>query len=157
AERQLADLEQSLAGKAPSPSPSLAAVIAPSSATAATAPTAPVPQPLPTSTARGVTASEIRFGIVGPFSGPTKELGRQMKLGIDAAFNRVNDAGGVEGRMLKLISADDGNEPTHTLVAVKQLYEKDQVFGIIGSVGTATAAAALPYALERRMLFFGAF
>ena len=45
AERQLADLEQSLAGKAPS-SPSLAAVIAPSSATAATAPTAPVPQPL---------------------------------------------------------------------------------------------------------------
>jgi len=59
--------------------------------------------------------------------------------------------------MLKLIAADDGNEPTHTLVAVKQLYEKDQVFGIIGSVGTATAAAALPYALERRMLFFGAF
>jgi branched-chain amino acid transport system substrate-binding protein len=42
-------------------------------------------------------------------------------------------------------------------VAVKQLYEKDQIFGIIGSIGTATAAAALPYALERRMLFFGAF
>src|SRR5271157_3659548 len=64
AERQLAELEQSLAGKAPAPSPSLAAVIAPSSATAATAPTAPLPQPVPTSTARGVTAGEIRFGIV---------------------------------------------------------------------------------------------
>jgi ABC-type branched-subunit amino acid transport system substrate-binding protein len=59
--------------------------------------------------------------------------------------------------MLKLIAADDGNEPTRTLEAVKQLYEKDQVFGIIGSIGTATAATALPYALERRMLFFGAF
>jgi branched-chain amino acid transport system substrate-binding protein len=78
AERQLADLEQSLAGKAPSPSPSLAAVVAPSSAAAATAPTAPLPQPGPTSTARGVTANEIRFGIVAPFSGPAKELGRQM-------------------------------------------------------------------------------
>ncbi|WP_436428929.1 hypothetical protein, partial [Enterococcus faecium] len=33
-----------------------------------------------------------------------------MKLGIDAAFNRVNDAGGVEGRMLRLIAADDGYE-----------------------------------------------
>ena len=157
AERQLADLEQSLAGKAPSPSPSLAAVIAPSSATAATAPTAPVPQPLPTSTARGVTASELRFGIVGPFSGPTKELGRQMKLGIDAAFNRVNDAGGVEGRMLKLISADDGYEPSRTADAMKQLYDKEQVFGFIGNVGTPTAAVAVPFALERRTLFFGAF
>jgi branched-chain amino acid transport system substrate-binding protein len=157
AERQLADLEQSLAGKAPSPSPSLAAVIAPSSATAATAPTAPVPQPAPTSTARGVTANEIRFGIAAPFSGPAKELGRQMKLGIDTAFSRVNDAGGVEGRMLKLVSADDGYEPARTADAMKQLYDKEQVFGFIGNVGTPTAAVAVPFALERRTLFFGAF
>src|ERR1700737_2253009 len=80
-----------------------------------------------------------------------------MKLGIDAAFNRVNDAGGVEGRMLKLIAADDGFEPSRTGDAMKQLYEKDQVFGFIGNVGTATAAVAVPYALERRTLFFGAF
>ena len=40
---------------------------------------------------------------------------------------------------------------------MKQLYEKDQVFGIIGNVGTPTSAVAIPYALERRMLFFGAF
>jgi branched-chain amino acid transport system substrate-binding protein len=157
AERQLADLEQSLAGKAPSPSPSLAAVVAPSSAAAATAPTAPLPQPVPTSTARGVTANEIRFGIVAPFSGSAKELGRQMKLGIDTAFARVNEAGGVEGRMLKLISADDGYEPSRTLDAMKQLYDKEQVFGFIGNVGTPTAAVAIPYALERRTLFFGAF
>jgi branched-chain amino acid transport system substrate-binding protein len=156
AERQLADLEQSLAGKAPSPSPSLAAVVAPSSAAAATAPTAPLPQPVPT-TARGVTANEIRFGIVAPFSGSAKELGRQMKLGIDTAFARVNEAGGVEGRMLKLISADDGYEPSRTLDAMKQLYDKEQVFGFIGNVGTPTAAVAIPYALERRTLFFGAF
>jgi len=160
AERQLADLETSLAGASPPPqsSPSLAGVIAPSSATAATAPTAPLPSsPALTSTARGVTANEIRFGIVGPFSGPAKELGHQMKLGIDTAFSRVNDAGGVDGRMLKLVSADDGYEPSRTLDAMKQLYEKDQVFGFIGNVGTPTAAVGIPYALERRTLFFGAF
>lgn len=153
AERQLTDLEQSLAGTAPS----LAGVIGPSTATAATAPQAPIP---PTATApvvRGITANEIRFGIAAPFSGPSKELGRQMKLGIDAAFNRVNDAGGIEGRMLRLVSADDGYEPTRTLDAMKQLYDKDQVFGFIGNVGTPTAAVALPFALERRTLFFGAF
>jgi len=161
ADRQLADLERSIAA------PALPAVIAPpapaaapsvassfSAATAATAPTAPVPVG---PAVRGVTDREIRFGIAAPFSGSSKELGRQMKLGIDTAFNRVNDAGGIEGRMLKLIAADDGFEPTRTADAMKQLYEKDQVFGMIGNVGTATAAVALPYALDRRMLFFGAF
>jgi ABC-type branched-subunit amino acid transport system substrate-binding protein len=163
ADRQLSDLERSIAGTGPSPAaapapgptPNLAATIAPSFAAAAvTAPTAPVPVGPPV---RGITDREIRFGIVGPFSGSSKELGRQMKLGIDAAFNRTNDAGGVEGRMLKLIAADDGFEPTRTLDAMKQLYEKDQVFGFIGNVGTATTAVAVPYALERRALFFGAF
>jgi ABC-type branched-subunit amino acid transport system substrate-binding protein len=162
ADRQLADLERAIAG-----GPALPAVIAPpppaaapsvassfSAATAATAPTAAVPVG---PAVRGVTDREIRFGIAAPFSGSSKELGRQMKLGIDTAFNRINDAGGVEGRMLKLIAADDGFEPTRTAEAMKQLYEKDQVFGMIGNVGTATAAVALPYALERRMLFFGAF
>jgi len=40
---------------------------------------------------------------------------------------------------------------------MKKLYEQDQVFGYIGNVGTATAAVAIPYALERRALFFSAF
>ena len=156
AERQLSDLEQSIAG------PSLSGALAPSSAAAATAPTAPIQQlqqqpAASVSNVRGVTDREIRFGIAAPFSGAAKELGRQMKLGIDTAFSRANDAGGVEGRMLKLVAADDGYEPSRTLDAMKQLYEKDQVFGFIGNVGTPTAAVGIPYALERRTLFFGAF
>jgi branched-chain amino acid transport system substrate-binding protein len=161
ADRQLADLERSIAAPSlpaviasPAPAAAPSAASSFSAATAATAPTAPVPAG---PAVRGITDREIRFGIAAPFSGSAKELGRQMKLGIDTAFNRVNDAGGVEGRMLKLIAADDGFEPTRTADAMKQLYEKDQVFGMIGNVGTATAAVALPYALERRMLFFGAF
>jgi ABC-type branched-subunit amino acid transport system substrate-binding protein len=156
-ERQLADLEQSISTPAPAPSsapPTLSGVIARSAA--APAPTASLPQPI-TSTARGVTDREVRFGIVAPFSGASRELGRQMKLGIDTAFNRINDAGGVDGRTLRLIAADDGYEPTRTLDAMKQLYEKDQVFAYIGNVGTPTAAVAVPYALELRTLFFGAF
>ncbi len=109
------------------------------------------------SAVRGVTDSEIRFGISAPFSGAAKELGQNMKLGIEAAFNVANASGGVYGRQLRLIAADDGYEPTRTAVTMKQLYDKDQVFGLIGDVGTPTAAVALPYALDRKMLFFGAF
>ena len=174
ADRQLTDLESSISG------PSLASVIGPSSASAAPAPTASVAPPPPAAqttvavatttptiapavplgtlpAVRGVTDKEIRFGIAAPFSGSSRELGRQMKLGIDTAFNRINDTGGVNGRMLRLAAADDGYEPSRTLDAMKQLYDKDQVFGFVGNVGTPTAAVAIPFALERRALFFGAF
>lgn len=155
--RQLADLEQSL--KAPaSPAavePTLAAV---PPAPTATLPAAPAPSAAPPAVPiRGITDQEIRFGMAAPFSGAAKELGRQMKLGIDTAFSQINDAGGVDGRTLKLIAADDGYEPTRTGNAMKQLYEKDQVFGFIGNVGTPTASVAVPYALERRVLFFSPF
>lgn len=153
ADRRLADLEQSLS---PSSSARAAAPSVATPAFAATPPTAAAPAAAATAV-RGVTEREIRFGITAAFTGPVKERGRQMKLGIETAFNRVNDAGGVSGRMLRIIAADDGNEPTRTREAVRQLYEKDQVFGIIGSIGTATAAAAVPYLLERQMLFFGAY
>ena len=80
-----------------------------------------------------------------------------MRLGIEAAFSVANASGGVHGRRLRLIAADDGYEPTRTAETMKRLYEKDQVFGVIGNVGTPTAVVALPYALDRKMLFFGAF
>jgi ABC-type branched-subunit amino acid transport system substrate-binding protein len=162
AERRLAELEQSLppsisapAAPAPAPVPALAPV---APAYAAAPPTAPaISLGNPAGAVRGVSDTEIRFGITAAFTGPVRERGRQMKLGIETAFNQVNDAGGVAGRKLRIIAADDGNEPTRTLQAVRQLYEKDQIFGLIGSIGTATAAVAVPFALERRMLFFGAY
>jgi ABC-type branched-subunit amino acid transport system substrate-binding protein len=109
------------------------------------------------STVRGVSDTEILFGISAPFTGPAKELGQNMRMGIEAAFKAANANGGVNGRSLRLVVADDGYEPTRTATTMQQLYEKDQVFALIGNVGTPTAAVALPYALDRKMLFFGAF
>jgi branched-chain amino acid transport system substrate-binding protein len=105
----------------------------------------------------GISGSEIRFGIAAPFTGPSRNLGQQMKIGIETAFSAANAAGGLYGRQLKLFSADDGYEPSRTLSAMKELCEHHDVFAFIGNVGTPTAAVALPYALERRKLFFGAF
>jgi len=103
----------------------------------------------PAPTVRGITDSEIRFGISAPFTGPAKELGQNVKLGIEAAFKLANANGGVYGRQLRLIAADDGYEPTRAAVTMKQLYERDQVFGLVGNVGTPTAVVALPYASHR--------
>jgi len=141
------------------PPAATAVVPAPPAAPASVAAAVPVlPAPAPgAAVVRGVTDSEIRFGIAAPFSGPAKELGRQMKLGLDTAFGAINDAGGISGRQLRLIAVDDGYEPSRTLGAMKDLVDKQGVFGIVGNVGTPTATVALPYALQQRMLFFGAF
>jgi len=125
----------------------------------------PAPVPVPKAivsptvlpTVQGVTEKEIVFGQAVPLSGSAKELGRQMKTGVEIAFQAINEAGGVNGRKLKLITLDDGYEPERNKVVMKELAEKQKVFGYVGNVGTPTAAVAIPYALEKKMLFFGAF
>jgi branched-chain amino acid transport system substrate-binding protein len=130
---------------------------APQPINAAPARVATVEAPSAGPSIRGVTDTEIRFGISAPFTGAAKELGNQIKLGINTAFNLANDAGGIGGRQAKLMVADDGYEPTRTADTMKQLFDKQQVFGFVGNVGTPTAVVALPYALDHHALFFGAF
>jgi branched-chain amino acid transport system substrate-binding protein len=100
---------------------------------------------------------DLTFGMSAALTGPAKELGRSMKTGVDVAFDAANEAGGVNGRKLRLIALDDGYEPSRTIEAMKELIEKRHVAGIIGNVGTPTAAVAAPYAVEHKVLFFGAF
>jgi branched-chain amino acid transport system substrate-binding protein len=106
---------------------------------------------------RGVTDTEVTLGMAAPLTGASKEIGRQMRVGLDVAFARANAAGGVQGRKLKLIALDDGYEPSRTREVMRELVEQKGVFSFVGNVGTPTAAVAVPYALERKMLFFGAF
>jgi branched-chain amino acid transport system substrate-binding protein len=126
---------------------------------AAVAPAGPLPAARANAggTVRGITHREIRFGMAAPFSGSAKELGHEMKIGIEAGFGLVNEAAGIYGRQLTLVAADDGYEPARTADAVRELHDKGDVFALIGNVGTPTAMVSLPYALEHKMLFFGAF
>jgi len=113
ADRELADLESA---SAPGPQMNVMAPASQSAAFATQVALGPV---------HGVTDNEIRFGISAPFSGPAKDLGHQMRVGIETAFRMANDTGGVNGRVLKLVTADDGYEPARTADTMKQLYDQD--------------------------------
>jgi ABC-type branched-subunit amino acid transport system substrate-binding protein len=102
-------------------------------------------------------AEPILLGMSAALTGPAKELGRQMKLGVEAYFGSANAAGGVGGRPLKLLALDDGYEPARTKETMRELVEKYKVFAVIGNVGTPTAEVAVPYVLEKKVLFFGPF
>jgi ABC-type branched-subunit amino acid transport system substrate-binding protein len=104
-----------------------------------------------------VTDAEVTLGMCAPFSGVAKELGTQMRIGVEVALAAQNEAGGVHGRTLKLLSYDDGYEPLRALAGMKELVEKRKVFAVLGNVGTPTAAVTVPYANDKQVVFFGAF
>ena len=63
--------------------------------------------------APGVTDTEIKFGQTMPYSGPASAYGVIGKTEA-AYFKMINEAGGVNGRKLNLISLDDGYSPPKT-------------------------------------------
>jgi branched-chain amino acid transport system substrate-binding protein len=88
-------------------------------------------------------------------TGPSKNLGLQLRGGLLAAFAKVNDeAGGINGRELVLISKDDGYEPDRAVKNTRDLITIDQVFMLIGEVGTPTSKAVIPLIDEHRIPFF---
>ena len=105
----------------------------------------------------GVSDKEILVGQFAAFSGPAAQLGTRLNVGIQAYFKAVNDQGGVNGRTLRLLTRDDGYEPDKAVAAVKGLIEQDQVFALIGSVGTPTGLAAVPVLTAAKVPLVGMF
>ena len=105
----------------------------------------------------GVFDNRILFGQSAALEGSAAALGLGMREGILAAFNEVNAAGGVKGRRLELVSRNDGYEPDKAIENTNQLLKVDQVFALIGGVGTPTSKAAQPIATAAGVPFIGPF
>ena len=105
----------------------------------------------------GITDKEIKFGQSAVLTGPTAALGEGMRLGVQAAFHEVNQAGGIHGRKLTLKTINDHYEPYFAFSATSKLVNRDGVFGMIGAVGTPTTRAALPSVEAGHVPFVGAF
>ena len=104
--------------------------------------------------AQGVTADVITIGQSASLTGPSEELGREMKAGADAYFNAINVAGGVNGRKLKLISIDDAGMPERTKANTLKLLNEDNVFALFGYTGTYTINPILPLVEKNKVPFF---
>jgi len=116
-----------------------------------------VASPLHARAETGVTSDAILFGQVAALEGPSSALGQGMRQGILAAFAEVNTKGGVYGRKLHLVSRDDGYDPDRSVVQTAKLIEEDNIFALIGAVGTPTAIATVPISSARNVPFIGPF
>ncbi len=103
----------------------------------------------------GTIISPIVFGQSAPLEGTVRELGIGMRQGILASFAARNRLGGIRNRKLVLISRDDGYEPTNAVVNAKYLISEQNVFALVGSVGTPTTSAVLPVIEEENTPLVG--
>ncbi len=96
----------------------------------------------------------ILLGQSCALSGPAKNLGLKMRAGLQAAIAEINDNGGIRGHTLQLRSKDDGYEPDKAIKNTLELIKNDQVFLLIGEVGTPTSKAVLPLIDKYKIPFF---
>ena len=84
----------------------------------------------------------ITIGFSGQLTGPFSDLGVQGRNGATLAVEKINAAGGVAGRDLKLIPRDDANTPEGALAADRALLDAG-VVAIIGHMTSGQTMAAL--------------
>ncbi len=107
-------------------------------------------------TAPGVTEREILIGSCSALEGPSHFLGTETVTGAKAYFDLVNEAGGVEGRKLKLLSYDDSYDPAKTEACFNRLMEQ-KAFALGFFVGTPTAVKYVPMAETNKIPLIGLF
>ena len=100
--------------------------------------------------APGVTATEIKVGAIFPFSGPASALGNVGKALI-AYVHLINDKGGVNGRKINLITADDAYSPPKTVEHARRLVESDEVAFMFSTLGTPGNLAIAKYLAAKKV------
>ena len=91
-------------------------------------------------------AEPIRVGAVLSFSGGVELYGQQAKLGLDLAAKDINAAGGILGRPVEVIYADDKTRPASAESAMRALIESDRVLAVVGPITSANLNAIAPVA-----------
>src|SRR5258708_28637800 len=99
----------------------------------------------------GVTDKEVVLGAGLDLTGAVANWGVNIKAGMEAVFNRVNDAGGVHGRKIRLIAYDHVYQPPKAVTNAKRLVERDKVFAMMGHLGTAKTKAIKDYLEEKQV------
>jgi ABC-type branched-subunit amino acid transport system substrate-binding protein len=102
----------------------------------------------------GVTKDEIVLGSWTDLSGPLVSYGVPGVAGQSAFYGMLNDAGGVNGRKVRVITEDHAYQPQRAVAAARKLVESDQVLAIQGSFGTIHSNAAFPYLLDEAAVPF---
>src|ERR671930_1585638 len=99
----------------------------------------------------GVTDKEVVIGAGLDLTGAVANWGVNIKAGMEAVFNHINEAGGIAGRKIRFIAYDHVYQPPKAVTNAKRLVERDKVFVMMGHLGTPTTKAIMDYLQDRQV------
>lgn len=88
-----------------------------------------------------------KVAIAGPMTGGNASFGEQLRRGAQTAVDDINGAGGIKGKKLELVIADDACEPKQAVSVASRLVEQDKVVAVAGHFcSSSTIPASETYA-----------
>ncbi len=97
---------------------------------------------------RGVSEDTIVLGTIQDLSGPLAALSQEALNGMFMHIDEINADGGINGRELELVVADHGYQPQRALLASRRMIQRDEIFAMIGEMGSPTTMASIPILIE---------
>lgn len=86
-------------------------------------------------------ASAVKVGVLLPLTGANSVGGQAARNGYLLAQEEINKAGGVLGKPLELVFADDGNAPAKAVPEFVKLATVEKVDFMTGGLSSATSIA----------------
>ncbi|WP_026117533.1 ABC transporter substrate-binding protein [Nocardiopsis alkaliphila] len=96
----------------------------------------------------GVTDDTVVIGTHQPLTGPAAPGYLAVSQGAAAIYEYVNAQGGVNGRQIDYRVEDDVYDPSQTIDVTRQLVIEDEIFAMVGGLGTPTHSGVLDYLNE---------
>jgi ABC-type branched-subunit amino acid transport system substrate-binding protein len=85
----------------------------------------------------GLTPDSLHLGTLLPSQGPLSEEGATVAAVLRGSVARINEAGGIHGRQLRLTIVDPGPDRASAEQALDRLIEQEQVFALIAPLAPA--------------------
>ena len=98
-------------------------------------------------------ADTIKIGGMLPLSGRAADLGITCKQGAELAVKEINDKGGVLGKKLELLMADDKANVQESVSLANRYIQKDNVNFLFGQVSSAAILAVAEVAKQEKVIF----
>ncbi len=105
--------------------------------------------------AGGGNADEIVVGSNFELTGNHAQYGTNANNGLKLAIKEINDAGGVNGKKIKLVEADSKSETAESVNAATKLISDDKVVAIVGPAVTANVIAESQVATDNNIPIIG--
>jgi branched-chain amino acid transport system substrate-binding protein len=112
--------------------------------------------PAPAAAPAAAAGGEIRLGSFGTQTGPLGGILLPLVQGAKAWVADVNARGGLGGRPVRLVMADDGGDPNRALALARRMVEEDKVQAFYAVHSPTALQAAIPYVEQRQVPIIGA-